>query len=117
MDKHFTLSPKERELMEILWDAGEPLGRQEILDRAEAGSATWKPNSIHILINSMLDKGAVRVAGYYLNSRKLGRTFAPAVTKEQYAIMQVRKAPEEGAALLGDKPYWLVRCWQVLPEK
>ncbi len=117
MSELYTFSPKERELMEILWDAGEPLDRQEILGRAEAGSVTWKPNSIHILLNNLLMKGAVAVAGYYLNSRKLGRTFAPAITKEQYAIMQVRKSLEEAAALLGDKPYWLIRCGQELPEK
>ncbi len=103
--------------MEILWEAGEPLDRQEILNRAAAKPVTWKPNSIHIILNGLLNKGAVRVAGYCLNSRKLGRTFEAVITKEQYAIMQVRKALEESAALLGDKPYWVVRCLQALPEK
>lgn len=117
MSKLYTLSPKEMELMQILWDAAEPLGRQEILDRAAERECTWKPNSVHILLNALLMKGAVRVSGYYLNSRKMGRSFKAAATKEQYAIMQVGKALEDAAALLGDKPYWLIRCRQELPEK
>ncbi len=117
MNKQYTFSPKEQEFMEILWEAEEPLGRQEILDRAEQRHCTWKPNSIHIILNALLDKGAVKVTDYYLSSRKLGRNFKAAIGKEEYAVMQVRKALEDGAALLGGKPYWMVRCLQELPEK
>lgn len=117
MSKLYTFSPKEMELMQILWDAGEPLGRQEILDRAAEGECTWKPNSVHILLNALLSKGAVTVAGYYQNSRKVGRNFKAAITKEQYSIMQAHRVLEDAAALLGDKPYWLIRCGQTLPEK
>lgn len=117
MSKLYTFSPKEQEFMAILWEAGEPLNRQEILGRAAAKPVTWKPNSIHVILNALLGKGAVRVAGYCLDGRKLGRTFEAAITKEQYAIMQVRKVLEESAALLGDKPYWVTRCLQELPEK
>lgn len=117
MSKLYTFSQKEQEMMMILWDADEPLSRQDILDRAEQRECTWKPNSLHILINMLMIKHAVTVAGLYLNSKKLGRTYAPAITKEQYAIMQARKALTEGAALLGSKPSWLIRCLQELPEK
>ena len=34
----------------------------------------------------------MEVAGFYLNSRKLGRTFSPSLTREDYAIMQVEIA-------------------------
>ncbi len=92
MGKLYTFSKKEKELMDIFWDAGAPLSRAEILERAEQRKCSWKPNSIHILVNSLLDKKAVQVAGFYLSSRKLGRTFEPAITREQYAVMQVELA-------------------------
>ncbi len=98
MAKRFTLSKKEKELMDLFWDADAPLSRAEILERAEKRKCSWKPNSVHILVNSLLDKKAVQVAGFYLNSRKLGRTFEPALTREDYAIMQVELAADQARA-------------------
>lgn len=102
MRKSFTLSKKEKEMMDLFWDAEAPLSRLEILDQAEQRKCSWKPNSVHILLNSLLEKGAVEVAGMYLNSRKLGRTFKAAITREEYAVMQVElaagRAKAEGAA-------------------
>lgn len=86
---YFTLSKKEMEVMELFWDAGCPLARSEILERAAQRPCTWKPNSVHILINSLMDKGALQVAGFYLDSRKLGRTFEPTMTPDDYRLMQV----------------------------
>ncbi len=102
-NRYYTLSRKERELMEIFWDAGSALSRAEILERAETKKCSWKPNSVHILLNSLLDKKAVQVSGYYLSSRKLGRTFEAAVTPQEYALMQVlhaaRQAEEAGVPI------------------
>ncbi len=111
----FSLSKKEQELMEILWNAGTPLGRTEILERAEKQKCTWKPNSIHILVNSLIDKGALRVSGYYIQSRKLGRTFESALTREDYAAMQVYLALEQGEKLLRGCPDWMSKAKSALP--
>lgn len=93
-EQFYTFSKKEAEVMEIFWETGEPLSRAEILERASSRNCTWKPNSVHILLNSLLDKGALQVEGYYLSSRKLGRTFGPAVTRQEYALMQVLHASQ-----------------------
>lgn len=98
MKNGFTLSKKEKELMNLFWNADAPLSRAEILERAEQQKCSWKPNSVHILLNSLLDKKAVQVAGFYLNSRKLGRTFEAAISREDYAIMQVAIAADEARA-------------------
>ena len=63
-EQYFTLSKKEQELMELFWDAGKPLARAEILELAASRAASSKPNSIHILVNSLMEKGALAVAGY-----------------------------------------------------
>lgn len=98
MKNLFTLSKKEKELMQLFWEADAPLARSEILERAAQRQCTWKPNSVHILVNSLLDKKALQVAGFYLNSRKLGRTFEPAVTPEEYAMMQIEIAAVQAKA-------------------
>lgn len=107
--KLFTLSKKEMELMLLLWDAEKPLARQEILDRAAARECSWKPNSIHILLNALLEKEAVQVTGFSLDSHRLSRTFEPAVSKEEYSRMQVKLALEEAEKLTGISPERLIR--------
>ena len=91
-EQYFTLSKKEQELMELFSDAGKPLAPAEILELAASRAASWKPNSIHILVNSLMEKGALAVAGYYLSSRKLGRTFQPTLTLQDYRLMQAKHA-------------------------
>ena len=86
------LSKKEMELMQIFWEEGYPLGRAEICDLAAQRECSWKPNSIHILLNSLLEKGMLEVAGYFLNNRKLGRTFEALVTPKAYYLNLVRGA-------------------------
>lgn len=105
----FTLSKKELEMLELLWDAGEPLSRQEILDRAAARQSTWKPNSIHIIINSLIEKGAAQVSGFYLSSRKLGRNFEPAISKKEYALMQIQLALKNAQDLTGLDSAYILR--------
>lgn len=107
--KPFTLSKKEMELMLLLWDAGKPLARQEILERAASRECSWKPNSIHILLNALLEKEAVQVTGFSLNSHRLSRTFEPAVSKEEYGKMQIKLALEEARELTGIDPEKLIR--------
>lgn len=104
-----TFSKKELELMEIFWDAGEPLARQEMLDRAESRKCSWKANSIHILLNQLLKKRAIQVTGFYINNRKFGRSFEAAITKREYYVMQVRMALEEAKDKAGLTPKRLLR--------
>ncbi len=82
------LTNKELELMRLLWDAGEPLSRKGILDRAEGKKFSWSPNSLHIIINGLLKKQAIRVAGIAQDSRSLGRTYEPTITQQEYALTQ-----------------------------
>lgn len=66
---------KEQELMDVLWKAGRPLSSKEIVENSI--DKTWKDSSIHILLNSLLDKGAIKEAGYVRTGKGYGRTFEP----------------------------------------
>ena len=76
------LTKSEMEIMDVLWGAGEPLSRADLLTRSEEKS--WKDSSIHILLNGLLHKGAIREAGFVKRSKTYGRTFLPTLTREEY---------------------------------
>lgn len=76
------LTKSEMEIMDVLWGADTPLSRADLLERSEEKS--WKDSSVHILLNGLLVKGAIREAGFVKRSKTYGRTFAPTLTREEY---------------------------------
>lgn len=76
------------EIIEVLWTQDRPLSRAEIINLTPQKS--WKPSSIHILLNGMLGKGAIEAAGFTKTGTHYGRTFAPMLTEAEYAAMQIQ---------------------------
>ena len=83
------------EIMDVLWDAGQPLSRSDLLEKAE--EKTWKDSSVHILLNGLLAKEAIREAGLIKRSKTFGRIFVPTMTREEYFAQTIfghRHQPE-----------------------
>ena len=76
------LTRSEMEIMDVLWGSDRPLSRSDLLARSEEKS--WKDSSVHILLNGLLQKGAIHEAGLVKRSKTYGRVFAPSMTREQY---------------------------------
>ena len=76
------LTRSEMEIMDVLWEAQEPLSRSDLLERSAEKS--WKDSSVHILLNGMLHKKVIREAGFVKRSKTYGRTFVPTMTREEY---------------------------------
>lgn len=76
------LTRSEMEIMDVLWEAGVPLSRSDLLAHSE--EKTWKDSSVHILLNGLLQKQAIREAGMVKRSKTYGRTFEPTLTREEY---------------------------------
>lgn len=76
------LTKSEMEIMDVLWEADVPLSRSDLLERSREKS--WKDSSVHILLNGLLQKKAIREAGLVKRSKTYGRTFAPTLTREEY---------------------------------
>ena len=76
------LTKSEMEIMDVLWDAAIPLSRADLLDRSQ--QKCWKDSSVHILLNGLLNKGAISEAGFVKRSKTYGRTFSPTLTREEY---------------------------------
>ena len=89
------LTKSELEIMDVLWDTGEPMSRADLLDHSEEKS--WKDSSVHILLNGLLAKDAIREAGFVKRSKTYGRVFAPNLTREEYfatTVFSHRHKPE-----------------------
>lgn len=76
------LTRSEMEIMDVLWNAGVPMSRSDLLAHSE--EKTWKDSSVHILLNGLLKKGAIREAGLVKRSKTYGRVFAPTLSRESY---------------------------------
>lgn len=72
----------EIEVMDVFWGVGRPLSRAELLNLSVDKS--WQSNSVHILLNNLLKKGALREAGFARSGKTYGRTFEAALTCEEY---------------------------------
>lgn len=89
------LTKSEMEIMDVLWEDGGALSRSDFLERSAHKS--WKDSSVHILLNGLLGKGAIREAGFVKRSKTYGRTFLPTMTREEYfaaTIFSHRYKPE-----------------------
>ena len=76
------LTKSEMEIMDVLWGSEKPLSRADLLAHSE--EKTWKDSSVHILLNGLLQKGAIREAGLVKRSKTFGRVFSPTLTREEY---------------------------------
>lgn len=76
------LTRSEMEIMDVMWAADTPLSRADLLERSE--EKTWKDSSVHILLNCLLEKDAIKAVGFVKRSKTYGRTFAPTMTREEY---------------------------------
>ena len=77
------LTRNEMEMMEVFWKEGRPLSRTEII-KCSPKDKSWKDSSVHILLNSLLKKGAIREAGYVRTGKGYGRTFEPVESSEEF---------------------------------
>jgi BlaI family penicillinase repressor len=76
------LTKSEMEIMDVLWESKVPMSRADLLARSE--EKTWKDSSVHILLNGLLQKGAIQEAGLVKRIKTYGRVFAPTMTREEY---------------------------------
>ena len=89
------LTRSEMEIMDVMWESDVPLSRADLLARSEG--KTWKDSSVHILLNGLLQKGAIQEAGLVKRIKTYGRVFTPTMTREEYfanTIFSHRYKPE-----------------------
>ena len=96
--KTMRLTDSEREVLELLWEEGRPLTSAEIVKLSE--DKTWKASYIHLMINSLLKKKVIEVAGFRQTTKNYARTFAPTMTREEFSIHTLREENQLNASSL-----------------
>lgn len=77
------LTKSESSILEILLNAEVPLSKSAIIEHSPRNKC-WKDGSIHILLNSLLEKGAIYEAGFIRTGKGFSRTFAPTEKGRSY---------------------------------
>ena len=94
------LTRSELEIMNVLWKAGRPLTRGEILELSV--DKTWKDNSVHILLNRLLAKGAIAEGGFARSGKSYGRLYEQQISGEEYYAENVFSGGPERLEMLFD---------------
>lgn len=102
------LSPNEFKILQLFWKENRPLSRPEIIELTP--NRDWNPNSIHLMLNNMIKKGVIQVAGMTRCGKGYGRTYAATQTNLEYAVSILQEITPEYSAderLLGLLPLLL----------
>ena len=102
------LSPNEFKILQLFWKENRPLSRPEIIELTP--NRDWNPNSIHLMLNNMIEKGVIQVAGMTRCGKGYGRTYAATKTNLEYAVSILQEVTPEYSAderLLGLLPLLL----------
>ena len=89
------LSPKEIEIMDVLWTHDDPMTVNEII-AASPENRTWSLKSINSMLPKLLNKGAVKVSHLSKTATLPARAYVPALTYEQYMARNVAVVYENG---------------------
>jgi hypothetical protein len=81
-----------------LWHTDRALSAAEMVTLSP--QKTWKDSYIHLMVNSLLKKGMITPAGFVKTFRNYARTFAPCMTEEEYAQLQLRDKTIQDPALV-----------------
>lgn len=90
--------------MQVLWSAGRPLSRSEIMEAAVYSPAEplFAPTSFHVIINDLLDKDYIVAVDGTGRGRKNARRFAPTVTRNEHLALQISHTENYQAADIPD---------------
>ena len=92
------LTDSERQVLDLLWDSDEPLTSTEIVKLC--AGRTWKPSYIHIMINSLLKKEMIKVAGFKKTTKNYARTFTPTMSRDQWSLFQVKQEQKSASSAM-----------------
>lgn len=81
------LTNKEYEIMKILWNSEKPLLISDILLQA----TNIANNSLHPMIKKLIKNGFIKVVGNVKVVKTTSRLYAPAISVDEYAAMQLEE--------------------------
>lgn len=96
------LTNSEKQIMEVLWKSDVPLSSHDII--LSSSDKTWKNSSVHLLLNSLLDKELIEVAGFEKRTKNYARVFKPTISYVDYILtVLIKNSDKEKRAELLSK--------------
>lgn len=92
------ITDSEKQVLNLLWDSEEPLTSTEIVKLC--AGRTWKPSYIHIMINSLLKKEMIQIAGFKKTTKNYARTFSPTMSRDDWNLLQVKQEQQSTSRTL-----------------
>lgn len=83
------LTNSEKQIMEVLWKSDVPLSSHDII--LSSSDKTWKNSSVHLVLNSLLDKELIEVAGFEKRTKNYARVFKPTLSYVDYILTVLTK--------------------------
>mgnify|MGYP003275548597 CR=1 FL=1 len=80
------ISEREKDVMSVLWRAGEALTSSIIAEKGDGLSI----NTVQAAVRSLIKKGYIEVADIVYSRTVLTRSYKPIVSAEQYAAYQLQ---------------------------
>lgn len=78
------VTKSELEILEVMWEYGKPVTASELVSIAT--DKTWKASSVHLLMNSLIEKGYIKIAGFQKTTKNYARTFSPTLSKKDFVL-------------------------------
>lgn len=94
MDKK-ALSPRQLEVMEILWKAGKDMTASEITN-----ASSMAINTVQASLRSLMSKKYIEVGQIVYSGTVLSRSYVPVVTREEYLDFSCKRLSEFSSSSL-----------------
>lgn len=101
------ITDSEKDVLNLLWDTGSPFSSAEIVRMCV--NRAWKPSYIHIMINSLLKKEMIKVAGFKQTTKNFARVFEPTMTREQWNLFQIKEGKSDSGNILKEILYSILK--------
>lgn len=103
--KSFELTKGEEAMMEILWDADNPLTIMEISQLTDEFNDSY----IHRLVKSLEKKEMLKVVGLQKSGKQYARQFFPTMTREEYGAIVIDNLGIQGEKALAQVAVAMVK--------
>lgn len=123
MKESYKITKAEREVMEVLWEAAEPVRTKNLLEKMKERGRDWKRQTLNTLLFRLEEKGVVNRRRAYVEAALTEAELLQKQTQEILDDFYSGKLERFCAALVGggrqavkeedvDKLYELIESWR-----
>lgn len=81
------ITKNEESILQTLWRENRALSRSEIINLTR--DREWKENSFYGLLNSLIDRGIIKVDSIVKTGKNFGRAYIPRISEKDYNLLKL----------------------------